>query len=163
MIEITLDDSDLQRGLSQLLRNATQTAPMMRGMAQELESLTKDNFASESWGGDKWPQSKAAAANSRKTLYATGELHDSISTQSGKGYARIGSNIKYAAIHHFGGTVKAKNKPYLMIPVGDGFRKVKQVQIPARPYLPLNADGQLQPGGENKLLQVALDALSKGV
>ena len=50
-----------------------------------------------------------------------------------------------------------------MIPVGDGFRKVKQVQIPARPYLPLNADGQLQPGGENKLLQVALDALSKGV
>ena len=53
MIEITLDDSDLQRGLSQLLRNATQTAPMMRGMAQELESLTKDNFASESWGGDK--------------------------------------------------------------------------------------------------------------
>lgn len=38
MIEITLDDSDLQRGLSQLLRNATQTAPMMRGMAQELET-----------------------------------------------------------------------------------------------------------------------------
>ena len=147
MIEITLDDSDLQRGLSQLLRNATQTAPMMRGMAQELESLTKDNFASESWGGDKWPQSKAAAANSRKTLYATGELHDSISTQSGNGYARIGSNIKYAAIHHFGGQA------------GRG----KKLTLPARPYLPVGADGNLQSGGEDKLLQVALNALSKGV
>lgn len=147
MIEITLDDSNLQRGLGQLLRNATHTAPMMRGMAQELENLTKDNFASESWGGDKWPQSKAAAANSRKTLYATGELHDSISTQSGNGYARIGSNMKYAAIHHFGGQA------------GRG----RKLTLPARPYLPINGSGKLQPGGEDKLLQVALDALSKGI
>ncbi|STZ76691.1 phage-like protein [Bergeriella denitrificans] len=34
MIEIQLDDSNLQRGLSRLLQNATQTAPMMRGMAK---------------------------------------------------------------------------------------------------------------------------------
>lgn len=147
MIEVTLDDADLQQGLGQLLRNATQTAPMMRGMAQELENLTKDNFASESWGGDKWPQSKAAAANSRKTLYATGELHDSINTQSGNGYARIGSNMKYAAIHHFGGQA------------GRG----RKLTLPARPYLPIDGNSKLQPGGEDKLLQVALDALSKGV
>ena len=36
----------------------------------------------------------------------------------------------YAAIHQFGGTVKAKNKPYLVSKVGDGFRKVKQVHHP---------------------------------
>lgn len=120
---------------------------MMRGMAQELENLTKDNFATESWGGQKWPQSKAASKNNRKTLYATGELHDSISTRSGNGYARIGSNMQYAAIHHFGGQA------------GRG----KRLTLPARPYLPLDADGRLQADGEDKLLQVALNALAKGV
>ena len=148
MIEITLDDSDLQRDLGQLLRNATHTGPMMRGMAQELENLTKDNFASESWGGDKWPQSKAAAANSRKTLYEWGALHDQIKTKTGNDYARIGTNIKYAAIHHFGGETGSR---------------ARRFTLPARPYLPINGNGKLQPGGEDKLLQVALDALSKGV
>ena len=109
MIEITLNDSDFQRGLSQLLRNATHTAPMMRGMAQELENLTKDNFASESWDGNKWSQSKAAAANSR---------------------ARIDSNMKYAAIHHFGGQADRGRK----------------LTLPARHYLPIDGGGKLQPG-----------------
>ncbi len=48
MIEPHLADSDFKRGLSQLLRNATHTTPMMRGIVQELENLTKDNFATES-------------------------------------------------------------------------------------------------------------------
>lgn len=152
MIEISLDESDLQRGLGQLLRNATETGPMMRGIAAELASLTEDNFESESWGGKRWGgdnngKSKRAMADGGKTLQLSGQLAASISTQSGNGYARIGSNKVYAAIHHFGGQA------------GRG----KKLTLPARPYLPLNADGQLQPGGEDKLLQVALDALSKGI
>ena len=148
MLEISLDDSDLKRGLGQLLHNARHPRPMMRAIAAELLSITEDNFAHESWGGRKWP----ATARGGKILQKSGQLAASIST-----------NKPYAAIHQFGGTVKAKNKPYLVFKVGDGFRRVKQVKIPARPYLPMSKGGTLQAGAESRLLDVALDALARGV
>ncbi|EGV38410.1 phage virion morphogenesis protein [Neisseria weaveri] len=164
MLEISLDDKQLQKGLGQLLKNATDTRPMMRAIATDMVSLTEDNFESESWGGQKWPRSKRAASGRGKTLQLSGQLAASISTKVGNDFARIGSNKKYAAIHHLGGTIKAKNKPYLVFPVaGGGLRKVKSVNIPARPYLPINGTGQLQNGAERSLLDIALKSLSKGL
>ena len=58
MLEINLDTKDLERGLAQLLKNATDNRPMMRSIATELVALTEDNFEDESWGGDKWKQSQ---------------------------------------------------------------------------------------------------------
>ena len=113
MLEINLDTKDLERGLAQLLKNATDNRPMMRGIATELVALTEDNFEDESFGGEKWKQSQRAADEGGKTLQKDGGLAGSISTKAGNGFARIGSNKEYAAIHHLGGTVKAKNKPYL--------------------------------------------------
>lgn len=164
MLEISLDDKQLQNGLSQLLKNATYTRPMMRAIATEMVSLTEDNFESESWGGQKWPSSRRADADGGKTLQLSGQLAASISTQVGNDFARIGSNKKYAAVHHLGGQVEAKNKPYLVFPVaGGGLRKVKSVNIPARRYLPVSGAGQLQPGAERALLDIALKSLSKGI
>ena len=159
MFEISLDASELERGLGQLLKNARHPRPMMKAMAAELLSITEDNFAHESWGGKKWP----ATARGGKILQKSGQLAASIHTASGNNFARIGTNKPYAAIHQFGGTIKAKNKPYLLFKVGDSFRRVKQVNIPARPYLPMSKGGTLQSGAESRLLDVALDALARGV
>jgi len=41
--------------------------------------------------------------------------------------------------------------------------RVKQVKIPARPYLPISKGGTLQAGAESRLLDIALDALAQGV
>ncbi len=46
-----------------------------------------------------------------------------------------GSKVPYAAIHEYGGTIKAKNAPYLVFKLGPFWYKKKQVTIPARPYL----------------------------
>lgn len=159
MFEISLDASSLEHGLGQLLKNATHPRPMMKAIAAELLSITEDNFESESWGGKKW----LANARGGKILQKSGQLAASIHTASGNNFARIGTNKPYAAIHHLGGTIKAKNKPYLVFKVGDGFRRVKQVKIPARPYLPMSKGGTLQAGAESRLLDVALDALARGV
>ena len=147
MITIDLDSEDLQRSLGQLLQNATDTRPMMRAIATEMVSLTEDNFESENWGGKKWPRSRRAAKNGGKTLQLSGQLAASISTQVGNDFARIGSNKKYAAIHHLGGQA------------GKG----RKVTIPARPYLPISGAGQLQPGAERTLVDITLKALKKGV
>ena len=147
MLEISLDDKQLQNGLGQLLKNATDTRPMMRAVATEMASLTEDNFESESWGGKKWPRSLRAAKNGGKTLQLSGQLAASISTQVGNDFARIGSNKKYAAIHHLGGQA------------GKG----RKATIPTRPYLPISGTGQLQPGAERTLVDITLKALKKGV
>ena len=147
MLEISLDDKQLQNGLDQLLKNATDTRPMMRAIATEMASLTEDNFESESWGGKKWPRSRRAAKNGGKTLQLSGQLAASISTQVGNDFARIGSNKKYAAIHHLGGQA------------GKG----RKATIPTRPYLPISGTGQLQPGAERTLVDITLKALKKGV
>jgi phage gpG-like protein len=47
-----------------------------------------------------------------------------------------GSNVVYARIHEFGGTIKPKNGQFLKFPGRDGRDIfVKQVEIPARPYV----------------------------
>ncbi|MDO4434761.1 MAG: phage virion morphogenesis protein [Alysiella sp.] len=160
MIKISVDSRDLERGLSQLLQNVQNRRPMMNAVATELLSMTEDNFESESWGGDKWKETHRGG----KKLQLNGQLAGSINTQSGNDFARIGSNKKYAAIHHLGGEITAKNAPYLMIPIGDGrFARKKSVTIPARPYLPIDGSGQLQSDGEKRILDVVKDALSRGI
>lgn len=43
------------------------------------------------------------------------------------------------------------------------YARVKQVSIPARPYLSISLTKTLQKGAENRLLNVALDVLAKGL
>jgi HK97 gp10 family phage protein len=48
----------------------------------------------------------------------------------------VGTNVEYAKIQEYGGTIKAKNAPYLRFRTKDGsWHTVKSVQIPAHPYL----------------------------
>ena len=169
MIELTLDDSDAKRGLAQLLRNATNNQPMMKGLAIKLESMTTENFESESWGGDKWKELRYSPKGKGKKLHRSGELEDSITSKTSENFARIGSNMVYAAIHHMGGKTSAhkivpKNKKGLAF--GGIVRKAVNhpgSEIDPRPYLPINGEGKLQDDGEERLLDVVVAALKKDV
>ena len=50
----------------------------------------------------------------------TGHLRQSLTHRvDGPGlYAEVGTNVKYAAIHEFGGVIKPKGHPFLSIPIG---------------------------------------------
>ena len=168
-IELRVDLSDANRGLAQLLHNATNTQPMMRGLATELETMTDENFESESWGGQQWADLKYPVAGQSKKLYRSGELKDSITSKATNTTATIGTNMIYAAIQHMGGKTSAhkiapKNKKVLAF--GGSFAKYVNhpgSNIDARPYLPISGDGKLQDGGEERLLEIVLTALKKGV
>ena len=48
----------------------------------------------------------------------------------------VGTNLVYAAIQEFGGTIRAKDKPWLVFKTKDGsWHSVKSVQIPPQAYL----------------------------
>ncbi len=97
-------------------------------------SETQLNFDQEQTPeGEAWTDSSRAG----KTLQDRGHLRDSYTynvSLSGES-VEIGSNLQYAAIHHEGGTIKAKNGGYLKFKIGDEWVQVKQVEIPARPAL----------------------------
>lgn len=158
MLVINLDDSQAQNELARLLSNATNTRPLMRSLAQELKTLTDENFESQSFGGASW---QAKAFGSGRILQDSGELQDSITPSSDATTASIGTNLIYARIHHMGGTIQAKNKPYLMFKTPNGFARVKSVTLPARPFLPISADGQLQSGADRRLIDIALESLTQ--
>jgi phage gpG-like protein len=51
----------------------------------------------------------------------------------------VGTNVIYAAIHEFGGIIKAKVAKYLCFMTDDGqWHKVKSVTMPARPFMHSN-------------------------
>ena len=69
----------------------------------------------------------------------TGALRNSVSTEShvngNVAEAEIGfRGLAYAKIQEYGGTIRAKNRPYLMFRVGGKFVKVRQVTIRGKHY-----------------------------
>lgn len=97
-----------------------------------------------------------------KTLTNTGELKDSVTSSATSHTASVGTNMIYARIHHFGGIIRPKQKSHLIFATPNGFAKVKSVTLPARPFLPISPDGQLQSDGDRRLIEVALSALTSG-
>jgi phage gpG-like protein len=87
--------------------------------------------------GSAMPQSKAAIAKAGKTLQDKGHLRDSYTFNLTQGGVEIGSNLIYAAIHHFGGqtaphVIRAKNKKALAF----GGVIVKSVNHPGSKFPP---------------------------
>jgi phage virion morphogenesis protein len=119
MIKITIDDRDVQKMLRELAGRVKDRRPLMQELAGIMKDAVDENFEAE--GRPKWKPSKRAQKQGGKTLQDTGSLATSISSKYDNNSAQVGTNKKYAAIHHFGGKA------------GRG----KKVTIPARPFLKL--------------------------
>lgn len=59
-----------------------------------------------------------------------GQLRRSIQLRELEKSVIVGTDLKYAAIHEFGGTISARSKPYLHFKVNGGWVRVKSVTIP---------------------------------
>lgn len=109
-IEIQLDDSQLRQRLDQLMGALVDSRPLMADIAAELTAQTELAFHDQ---GPGWEKLKPATIRARQQagkwpgpiLQVSNALARSITTRSGAGFAQIGSNVPYAAIHQFGGTI----------------------------------------------------------
>ena len=107
--------------------------PLWQAVGMYVQKQTiKERFDKEQApDGTKWKPLSPARVKQRlkrhktgnmKILQDVGELRRSIQYETGQNYVRIGSNLKYARIHQFGGIIH--------------FTKRKgSVTIPARPFL----------------------------
>lgn len=143
MFEIKIDSQAVMATLERLARSTHNASPLMASIATELHSQTEENFAAE--GRPKWLGIKPRKGREGgQILQDTGQLVASISASSDASSATIGSNKVYAAIHQLGGQA------------GRG----RKVTISARPYLPVDAQGKLQPEAEDGILGIANNYLA---
>jgi len=125
--------------------------------------LRSGAFAAAMLAGAKLIEAEAK----RQAPVKTGTLSRSITTELAESsethvLVEIGTNLVYAAVQEFGGTITARNAPYLVFQTDDGqWHSVRSVTIPAHPYLRPAADiaGPLAiafvAGEITKLLEVA--------
>lgn len=138
----SLDDMVVLGRLGALHRLGKNPQPALAEVAALGENTTRLRFRLERGpDGQKWKASLRAQVAGGRTLTKDGHLAGSISGNATDGYAEWGVNRIYAAIHQFGGIIRAKGSAALkfMLP-GGGFAIVKAVRMPARPYLGVNDD-----------------------
>lgn len=133
-MQIILDDAELLFKLQVLAGAMTHTLPLTKGISNVLVSHTLRNFQAQgrpAWAG----LSPKTIANYRRQgwrvnsiLQKTGNLKGSVKGWYTADTASVGAGSaaseKYAAIHQWGSIKK---------------------NIPARPYIPMTKDGNVQP------------------
>jgi phage virion morphogenesis protein len=126
------------------------TTPVMARIAGMLKGYVRQNFEEEG-RPVKWtplsPLYKAQKEEERgvaNILKTTGQLLRSVQPSYGKDYARVSPNQVYAAIHHFGGTVKAKKGKSLSFRLDGASIIRKSVTIPARPFMTITSDDEAE-------------------
>lgn len=176
MLSIEVSYNEVRNALQALANKAQNLSPVLETIGEGVKIRTKQRFDTgtgpdgQRWAGNsdavlrqllhskhrsftkKGALSKAGAQTlaRKRPLVATGDLAHSIRHQVSGNSVEIGTNrfaddiLNGAAIHQFGGMA------------GKG----RSVRIPARPFLPLTQDGQLDTGEETVILQAINDYLA---
>ncbi|MGH7027376.1 phage virion morphogenesis protein [Brevundimonas sp.] len=142
---ITLDGIvRAQRTMAELLDRTGDLEPLMGRIGAYGEESTVHRFETQKGpDGDPWEPSLRAKATGGQTLVDSGRLRQSMTWNASRDSAEWGTNLIYAGVHQDGATIAAKGDGHLgfVIP-GIGFRSPKEVVIPARPFLGVDADDE---------------------
>ena len=79
--------------------------------------------------GEPW---KKGYKKSGQTLTRNATLSSSFTYKASAKHVEVGSNVIYAAIHHFGGKIRAKKKNFLKFNIDGRWAQKKYVVMPKR-------------------------------
>ncbi len=132
----TAEFADAIQGLSAIMRRP---AGVMGEIGEAMILSTQERAAAEqSPDGTAWPKLNpgyAAAKRGGSMLRETGRLLSSLSRKVDGNRVVVGTNVIYAAIHQFGGTIRPKAAGRLAFRLGRTRVFARSVRIPARPFL----------------------------
>ncbi|BBD77232.1 phage virion morphogenesis protein [Hydrogenophilus thermoluteolus] len=161
MIKIEVDDKAVRRALDDLSRRLDDITPAMHAIGQALAEGSRERILSgRDWTGTPFaPNSPVTLARKKgeKPLidsksFVTTRLH----YEAGRDSVAVGSSAAQAAVLQFGAKKGAfgKTKRGASIPWGD---------IPARRYLPVTQDGQLDAAARSLILDTLTDYLAEAL
>lgn len=137
MISIKFENAnEVEQLLDKIVEKTQHREDLMHRIAGTMKSAVDQNFAAggrPKWAGLRYRQGSP--------LIDSGELRNSIQAVSDNDSAVVGTNILYAPLHHFGGVIAPKNKPFLAFKInGEWVFTKKPVKIPARPFMVLTEE-----------------------
>ena len=140
---INLDTSELERVLHNAANHLTHTAPLMEDISRALLSETMMNFqfgGRPAWAGLSPLTIARRRGGAGAILQDSGNLRDTITISHTDDTASVGSNLKKAPTLQFGAKQgefgrSDRNTP---LPWGD---------IPARPFIPMDKNGDISHDG----------------
>lgn len=118
--------SKLNRTIETFSRKIKDRRALNLALATTLRECTRKRFETK-----KTPEGKAWTS----PLVQSGDLRGKLLIDANEQIAKVGSNLVYAAIHQFGGVIKAKKGKALMFTVGNKTLFRRKVTIKANPYL----------------------------
>ena len=161
-VRFTVDTDD--RAASRALQRAARqlSGPGLRAVLDDigrrLETSTAHRFETGTGpDGVPWRPSRRAERTGGRTLVKSGRLKDSISRVVLDREVLVGTNVKYAAIHQFGGAIRQQARTQVLAFAASGGRftsrarasrrragavrvafaqiGAREIEMPARPYL----------------------------
>ena len=138
---VTFDGKAATASLRGLLAGIENPAPLLAQLGEYTLRTTRARFKSQTapdgtaWAALQPWYKKEKSQNKNRVLTLRGYLRGQLVSQVVGGKSvEVGSNLIYAAVHQFGGTIRPQNAKLL------AFRGhvAKSVTIPARPYLGLS-------------------------
>ena len=119
-------------------KRARNLSSVMRKISIDMKNQTMKNFRQEKDpDGNSWKKNRRGG----KTLTKTSRLKHSIKPKSGDDYAMVGTNIKYARIHQYGGKITPQNGKQLRFQYVKGKWTSKGSEIiPKRTFMGINSE-----------------------
>lgn len=135
-VRVTVKQGSVLEALGRLALDRADKTALLGLMGTEVAENTRLRFLDGvAPDGTPWVPSIRARTQGGETMRDTGRLMNSITHAVSGDSVEIGTNVPYALPLHFGATIRAVNGPYLRFPVGGGWATVKEVELPARPFI----------------------------
>lgn len=116
-------------------------------LLEALARLIRESVRERLIAGGPAPDGSAWAPNlegRRPILHRSGALARSIDYAVSGMQAVVGSGLIYAAIHQFGGVIRAKASEFLSFRIGNRHVFAREVTMPARPYIGLSGEDRAE-------------------
>lgn len=142
---------DISPAVTQMLATAKNPMKVLRSMGTTFKSITEGTFnsAGAAYRPKPWPNKRdGSASNLQRSTTLAKSFHLEVTDQ----YAKLSNPMIYAAIHQFGGTIKAKGKALVFHTADGHLIFARSVKIPARPFFPV-LDGKLTPEAERLIVR----------
>ena len=136
---ITKLDAGVTRAIKDLQSKSQSLRPVMEVIGSKINFHIQRGFRTsvDPWG-KPWKQIKSRVG---KPLVKRGLLRR-MTIKADDSSVTIGTNLKQAKLQHFGGIVRPKTQRYLRFKTPlFGWVFTRKVVIPARPFLPINKQG----------------------
>lgn len=143
-VRVTTKSGSVLSALARLALDQSDKAELLDDIGAGLADNTRLRFSDQTGpDGVRWKPSIRALAQGGETLRDTGRLMSSITHTVLANGVEVGTNVPYAAPLHFGATIRPTAGQFLRFSIpGAGWATVSEVELPARPFLGLDADDE---------------------